>query len=502
VLTVSVRFLPVVGTRAPSTEFRGKGGSNRPTAAISTLTDDIFLEIFSFCVPDPYEDPIYHVSVWKGLVHVCQRWRRIICASPRYLNLHLFCSSGMSFKENLNLWPEFFINAECLIPEDEDDLIAALEHPNRVRQVWLHMSSKVEKVLGMLQVPFPMLTHLDLSGSEREVLDLPDQFLGAAAPGLQDLCLGNVSFPALPALLLSTRDLVSLRLESIPPTGYVSPEAIVGSLVLLTKLKTLCIEYPNPIDSGLPLCQQPRYLPTDPPILAFLPALTEFRFRGDSEYLEDLLAQVTMPQVEVVNIQYFKPEVETSQLSQFIGRTANLTFAQFRRALLTFDFHNAYFSLHDPQVEFHQAGFTLTIWDPESNFPISSMVNVLGELVALLTNVSELSIAGEYLKTCSEYKPLRGYVDGDEWIPLLRPFTAVEALEVYGGLAAYVSFAFEWYLKDIDMGVLPALQFLCLDDDDGVGTNEEFLAFRERSGLPVAIVPRDEFDEIMANRRC
>jgi hypothetical protein len=208
----------------------------------------------------------------------------------------------MSFKENLSLWPEFSLNVECWTPEDEDDLIAALGHPDRVRRVWLYMSSKVEKVLGMLQAPFPMLTHLDLSGSERKVLDLPDRFLGAAAPGLQDFCLGNISFPALPTLLLSTRDLISLRLESIPPTGYISTEAMVGSLVVLTKLRSLRIEFPNPIDSE-PLSEQPRYLPMDPPVPAApLPALTEFRFHGDSEYLEDLLAQITVPQVEVVSL--------------------------------------------------------------------------------------------------------------------------------------------------------------------------------------------------------
>jgi hypothetical protein len=504
VLTVRVGVLPVVSTRA--TDLHGKGESDRPAAAINTLTDDIFLEMFYFCVPDPYEeDPVDHVSVWQGLVHVCRRWRQIIFASPRYLDLHLFCSSGMFFKENLSLWPEFSIYVECCSPEDEDDLLAALEHPDRVRYVELYMErrSMVEKVLGMLQVPFPVLTYLDISGSEREVLDLPDRLLGAAAPGLQDLCLGSISFPALPTLLLSTRDLVSLRLRSIPPTGYISPEAMAGSLVVLTKLRTLHIEFPNPIDSE-PLCQQPRYLPMDPPVPAVLPALTEFRFNGDSEYLEDLLAQITMPQVEVVNIQYFKPEVEASQLSQFVGRTANLKFAQFRHAQLTFDFHNAYIGLHGPQVECQQAQFTLTIWDPEFNFPISSMVNVLGQLVALLSNVGELSIASEHLKNRTKSDSLRSYVGGNEWVPLLRPFTAVETLEVYGGLAAYVSSAFEWYLEDIGMEVLPALQFLCLDDYDddvGMGTNEGFLSFRERSGHPVTTATRDEFNEIMANRR-
>ena len=409
----------------------------------------------------------------------------------------------MSFKKNLSFWPGFSLDISCRIPGDEDDLIAALEHPDRVRTIWLYMSSKVDKVLGMLQVPFPMLTQVDLFGSEWKMLDLPDQFLGAAAPRLQYLSLAEISFPALPTLLLSTRDLVSLWLHSIPPTGCISPEAMVGSLVVLTKLKTLHIEFPNPIDSNHPPCQHQRLCPPlDSSMPVVLPVLTEFKFQGDSEYLEDLLAQVTMPQVEDFSIQYFKPEVETCQLSQFVGRTENLKFAQFRGATITFDFHNAYISLYQPQGERHEARFDLTIWDPEFNFPISSMANVLGQLVTLLSNVSELTLAGEHEKGRARDSPLRGYVGGDEWLSLLRPFTAVETLEVFGGLGAFVSGAFEWCLKDSDTDILPALQFLCLDDDSiDMETNEEFLSLRQRSGRPVSIVLQDEFNEIMANRR-
>ena len=76
----------------------------------------------------------------------------------------------------------------------------------------------------------------------------------------------------------------------------------------------------------------------------------------------------------------------------------------------------------------------------------------------------------------------------------------MEALDVYGGLAAFVSGAFEWYLEDSDTDILPALQYLCLDDDSmyGYGTNEGFLSLRQRSGHPVNILSQEEFNEIMA----
>ena len=339
----------------------------------------------------------------------------------------------MSLKENISLWPGFSLDISCSIHGNEDDLIAALEHPDCVRSIWLYMGSKVDKVLRMLQVPFPVLTRLYLSGSSSEdvVLDLSDQFLGSTAPCLQDLSLGNISFPALSTLLLSTHDLVSLWIHSIPQTGYISPEAMVRSLVVLTKLKTLNIEFPNPIDYELPLCRHQRLcMPLDSSMPVILPALTEFQFHGDSEYLEDLLAQVTMPQVEVVSFQYFKLEVETCQLSQFVSCTENLKSAQFRDATITFDFHNAYIRLSDPQSEHHEARFTLTIWDPKMNYPMSSMADVRGQLVTLLSNVRELSIAGEHEEGHTRYSPVKGYVDSDAWLPLLHPFITVEALDV------------------------------------------------------------------------
>ncbi len=66
-----------------------------------------------------------------------------------------------------------------------------------------------------------------------------DLFLGESAPCLQQVDLYRIPFPELPTLLMSARDLVSLRLDYVPPTGYISPEAMVAGLAMLTRLKTL-----------------------------------------------------------------------------------------------------------------------------------------------------------------------------------------------------------------------------------------------------------------------
>jgi len=90
---------------------------------------------------------------WQRLVHVCQRWRQIIYASPRYLDLFLFCSSFTPVR-NLSCWPTFPIAISYHFPddEDEDDVIALLKRPDRVHFVDLFlMASQLGKVVAAMQ---------------------------------------------------------------------------------------------------------------------------------------------------------------------------------------------------------------------------------------------------------------------------------------------------------------------------------------------------------------
>ena len=112
---------------------------------------------------------------WQRLVQVCQRWQQIIYGSPQYLDLHLYCSVGVpfSFRKNLNRWPDFPLTLRYQIgPEEDeavDDLIAALEHPNRVHSLDLYIGSwdsRVYEVLKKMQVRVPALTRLELEGPD------------------------------------------------------------------------------------------------------------------------------------------------------------------------------------------------------------------------------------------------------------------------------------------------------------------------------------------------
>ena len=102
--------------------------------------------------------------------------------------------------------------------------------------------------MAAMEVPFPELTDLGFSTRHKtEPVPLPDSFLGGSAPRLQFLYLDGIPFPGLPKLLLSATHLTHLLLFNIPHSGYISPEAMVTSLSILTSLDELSLEFQSPL---------------------------------------------------------------------------------------------------------------------------------------------------------------------------------------------------------------------------------------------------------------
>ncbi|KAH9168468.1 hypothetical protein EDB89DRAFT_1991883 [Lactarius sanguifluus] len=304
------------------------------------------------------------------------------------------------------------------------------------------------------------------------MLYLSDGFLGGSAPCLQHLSLDSVALMDLPKLLLSTRDLVSLQLENFPPWGYISPEEIVGGLAGLTRLRTLSIRFAIPYER-LNNSMHPRSC-------AVLPALTEFEFRGGSKYLDELMTQIDTPRVEDVRIEYSQLDVQAPQISEFIKRS------QFKRARVDFCYSDI--KLDRSQGECHQAHHSLIISDPElQRFTAPDMARLLDQLVPMLSNVVHLTVVGKH-----------GRGLGDDMLPLLRLFPAVETMDVSrktaGYAEGYIASALEDIAEDMVTEVLPALHLLLLDDDDN--KLERFLSLRQLSGRPVTVVnTQDEFVE-------
>ena len=144
-------------------------------------------------------------------MHVCRRWRYIIFGSPRRLDLHVFCTYGTSVRNNLSCWPAFpiivdyypysdFDSGKNVSPDNDDNVIAALEHPDCVCYIEVAATnSLLENVATVMQEPFPALTLLRLSSNDEDVPSLPNVSLGGSAPSLQEIYLVGIPFLTLPS---------------------------------------------------------------------------------------------------------------------------------------------------------------------------------------------------------------------------------------------------------------------------------------------------------------
>ncbi|KAH9043492.1 hypothetical protein EDB83DRAFT_1584699 [Lactarius deliciosus] len=270
--------------------------------SIGVPSDDVLLVVFGF----------YRMSSswhwhWHRLVHVCQRWRLIVFASPRSLDLRLYCTPRTLVK-NTCCWPAFPIAIRCrrshcgehhgdegckhLSPEDEDNIVATLQHGhNRVRSIKLCLTdSLVEKLSTQVKEPFLELEDLALQPIFGKYLCKSLSFRWGVR--LRVLHLSDISLLSLPLLLSSSPYLVDLKLltGSIRTRELPLPVALANALFGMTRLESLSLHsnsfYYSRTHTGAPLPSGRRVV---------LPALTRLKFRGFSQYLECLVAEIDAP---------------------------------------------------------------------------------------------------------------------------------------------------------------------------------------------------------------
>jgi len=290
-----------------------EGGTGRlfPWVTIDVLPDNVLLETFEFYQDKDDADDIddgYNYDGWQTLVHVCRRWRCIVFASPRRLDLKLYCTRQRSVNPKmLNIWPALPIVIYAKNMESREDLtnvIAGLSSShNRVCKIY-YVNGQFEdsfllEEFAAIDEPFPALTSLEIHCfGQQNVPVLPDSFLGGSAPRLRSLVLQGIPYPAIGKLLSSTTNLVRLSLWGIPHSGYIAPEMIGPCLSMLPRLKSLTLGFRHPLSLAHRANRHP------PPLTRVIfPNLTSLNFRGDIEYLEDILSQIETP---MLNRSYFR----------------------------------------------------------------------------------------------------------------------------------------------------------------------------------------------------
>ena len=216
---------------------------------INILSDDVLLEIFDFYTKTyPSYDVKLEVEAWQSLIHVCRRWRNIVFESPLRLNLQLHCTPETPARDTLDIWPALpLIVKGNMTLSGTNNIIVALEESNRVCDINLTFTGRqLEQVVALMQARFPKLTSLRLI-SDGEMLPLiPNSFLAGSAPRLRFFTFDGIPFPGLPKFLLSATYLVNLWLTNIPHSGYISPEAMIALLPVLSSLRTLSLKFQSP----------------------------------------------------------------------------------------------------------------------------------------------------------------------------------------------------------------------------------------------------------------
>jgi len=461
---------------------------------IDMVPDDVLVEVFYFFTK-PW---IKRKTEWYTLVHVCQRWRYIVFASPSRLGAQLVYTGKRPTSEMLDGLPVLPVVITDrpsssltlplpLLPDSGWRNIAAAldsEH-NRTCEIdlagipYLHW----ERISTVMQRPFPELTHLRISLEDDWVAIIPDSFLGGSAPRLQMFTLRNASFPAMYKLLSSANDLVTLRLCDIPDSGYISPEAVATCLLALPRLKSLCLQFKSPpfrSDSDpTTRCLSPLSCPVQH-------SLTELVFKGDHEYLEDLVSQIGAPLLHILHISFFMDfHFHVPRLHRFINHTE--IFKPFNPAMVfTFD-RSIKFELCPTWVFDHQWKFVLEIgcWDSSPPLQLSSLAQVCSSSLTLIPRVERLSIRGSpYLQSLSEDNVA-------QWLELLNLFTAVKDLHLSFKVELHVCHALGELATERVTEVLPALKYIYLEGYRPSGTVQHviqrFVAARELSGCPVVV---------------
>ena len=446
------------------------------------LPDDVLLDIFDFVVEEEAVLPLkVTFEWWQTLVHVCRRWRSVVFGSPRRLNLRLVCSDKTPARDTLDVWPALPLYIECMdMAESVDNIIAVLEHTDRVRRIDLVFKGlDLDKLSAAMQVPFPELTYLELSSKGKTVSALPDSFLGGSAPRLQYLGLEGIPFPGLPKLLLSATNLVTLFLYNIPHSGYFSPEAIVTALSTLTRLETLWLVFESPQSRPDPEHQRPP-----PPTRSVLPNLGDFRFKGDSEYLEVVVAHIDAPRLNYLETTLFNDIVfDTPQLTQFISRTPVMEALE--EAHVTFDGDAAAVKLSS-QTSGKSDILKVRIPCSELDWQVSSMEQICTSCLPPLPTL-DLHIDGN-----PHYRQhWQGNVDNVLWLRLLHPFTFVKNLYLTEEIAQRIVPALQELVGVRATEVLPALENIFLEEGQRSGPLQEgiqeVVAVRQATNHPIAV---------------
>ncbi|KAH9954681.1 hypothetical protein BC827DRAFT_1386724 [Russula dissimulans] len=433
---------------------------------IHCLPNELLLHIFSFhrLLSGEHNRPPPAAWRWHTLAHVCQRWRHLMFTSLRHLEARLIVPRK-SPKTPLDFWPALPLSVWYesdnypMSVEQKADVVAAFKHSDRIREIRLPTAMGYLFWTSICNKSFLELEYLALSGLRPMTIRLPHEFLGGSTPSprrLRSIILSSVHLPALPQLLLSSRELVSLHLSCFTTIGneFISPQVLSTALSSTTQLDYLYID-----GLRVPVASPPdlRSANSSPSIFIVLPALTYFYFGGFIEYLENFVSRIHAPHLVNLIVHSDQHVLDVPQLSQFISRTEQLsslpsqTSIYFNIGLFYVEHH--FRRLRSPREVSHvyfQSTFT-------GDWQVSEVDHICTQLSPLASKVKQLKLSAFHLPP-----NLQITEDSAPWLQFLAPYNSVEEIELCGrrGQCVGIAGALKQSTEKTAQEVLPALHVL------------------------------------------
>ena len=431
---------------------------------------------------------------WHRLIQVCRRWRYLVLESAFHLQVSLVCARGTPVADMLAHSPpaipliidHFDDNYQDLTAEDEQGIIHAFQHRDRVRRIRIIKQTPIlEKLIIALDGEFPILEFMFIwpQPYHRPVIDpitnlnFPETF---RAPHLRQLMLKNFATPIESPSLTTMRNLATLYLLRIPSSAYFHPSTLLQRLSLLPQLEMLGIGFNFTRDAERQLPLLPRT-----PIMTWvtLPNLRWLGFRGTNTYLEVLLPGIITPLLEKLRIYFLNRMIYSiphlrhyiSTAENYQVKTAELYFDEDHLGVRTYPYMGA--TLHNLGMEF---GGRQLDWQ------IISAAQVLHGLSTVFSVVEHLTLNYSRYNMSSEWNNEAARI---HWRKLLGSFGKVKNLSVGGGLVGQLSDALQVGEEESPTEVLPELQQLTYSAR-GASRNPftQFTDARQKAGRPVIIV--------------
>ena len=272
-------------------------------------------------------------------------------------------------------------------------------------------------------------------------------------------------------------------------------EIVINEQTILNASQTMKEKMQQRIGKGLRSLllkfQSPRSCPdreSRRPLLltrSVFPVLTFIEFKGVSEYLDDLVASIDVPQLNSLYITFFNQIVfDTPQTVRFFNRTPALKSLDKARV----EFGGRAAEVHLSSRAFAHEKLDVKILCRDLDWQVSSTEQVFTSCLPSVSAIEVLCIH-KTPNTSLEHWP--DNIENRLWLELLHPFTALKILYISKEFVPRILPALQELVGGRTTEVLPTLQNLFLERRKPSGPVQEgigqFIAARQVASNPVVV---------------